>query len=167
MPEEEGGTNGGSGESTSSVGASLSMETTTGPAYGEHQVQKRIELPAENNEVRSTGTGTTDAEQSLILEARDRNSERKMNSDSSSTPSRSVSEPASAENTDDVSRTDGAEVSSEDGEEAPQTVNTPPANTSTTPGDEAIPSTKDASRHSDNDFFNTSEVADLLSTALN
>ncbi|PBJ77751.1 trans-sialidase [Trypanosoma cruzi cruzi] len=167
MPEEEGGTNGGSGDSTSSVGASLSMETTTGPAYGEHQVQKRIGLPAENNEVRSTGTGTTDAEQSLILEARDRNSERAMNSDSSSTPSRSVSEPASAEDTDDVSRTDGAEVSSEDGEEAPQTVNTPPANTSTTPGDEAIPSTKGAARHSDNDFFNTSEVADLLSTALN
>ncbi|KAF8304417.1 putative trans-sialidase, Group VIII [Trypanosoma cruzi] len=167
MPEEEGGTNGGSGDSTSSVGASLSMETTTGPAYGEHQVQKSIELPAENNEVRSTGTGTTDAEQSLILEARDRNSERAMNSDSSSTPSRSVSEPASAEDTDDVSRIDGAEVSSEDGEEAPQTVNTPPANTSTTPGDEAIPSTKGAARHSDNDFFNTSEVADLLSTALN
>ncbi|PBJ78357.1 trans-sialidase [Trypanosoma cruzi cruzi] len=167
MPEEEGGTNGGSGESTSSVGASLSMETTTGPAYGEHQVQKSIELATVNNEVRSTGTGTTDAEQSLILEARDRNSERAMNSDSSSTPSRSVSEPASAEDTDDVSRIDGAEVSSEDGEEAPQTVNTPPANTSTTPGDEAIPSTKGAARHSDNDFFNTSEVADLLSTALN
>ncbi|PBJ77806.1 trans-sialidase [Trypanosoma cruzi cruzi] len=167
MPEEEGGTNGGSGDSTSSVGASLSMETTTGPAYGEHQVQKRIGLPAENNEVRSTGTGTTDAEQSLILEARDRNSERAMNSDSSSTPSRSVSEPASAEDTDDVSRTDGAQFSSEDGEETPQTVNTPPANTSTTPGDEAIPSTKGAARHSDNDFFNTSEVADLLSTALN
>ncbi|PWU92152.1 putative trans-sialidase, Group VIII [Trypanosoma cruzi] len=167
MPEEEGGTNGGSGDSTSSVGASLSMETTTGPADGEHQVQKSIELPAENNEVRSTGTGTTDAEQSLILEARDRNSERAMNSDSSSTPSRSVSEPTSAEDTDDVSRIDGAEVSSEDGEEAPQTVNTPPANTSTTPGDEAIPSTKGAARHSDNDFFNTSEVADLLSTALN
>ncbi|PWU86969.1 putative trans-sialidase, Group VIII [Trypanosoma cruzi] len=167
MPEEEGGTNGGSGDSTSSVGASLSMETTTGPAYGEYQVQKSIELATVNNEVRSTGTGTTDAEQSLILEARDRNSERAMNSDSSSTPSRSVSEPASAEDTDDVSRIDGAEVSSEDGEEAPQTVNTPPANTSTTPGDEAIPSTKGAARHSDNDFFNTSEVADLLSTALN
>ncbi|PBJ76142.1 trans-sialidase [Trypanosoma cruzi cruzi] len=167
MPEEEGGTNGGSGDSTSSVGASLSMETTTAPAYGEHQVQKSIELPAENNEVRSTGTGTADAEQSLILEARDRNSERAMNSDSSSTPSRSVSEPTSAEDTDDVSRIDGAEVSSEDGEEAPQTVNTPPANKSTTPGDEVIPSTKGASRHSDNDFFNTSEVADLLSTALN
>ncbi|PBJ69387.1 trans-sialidase [Trypanosoma cruzi cruzi] len=142
MPEEEGGTNGGSGESTSSVGASLSMETTTGPADGEHQVQKRIGLPAENNEVRSTGTGTTDAEQSLILEARDRNSERAMNSDSSSTPSRSVSEPASAEDTDDVSRIDGAQFSSEDGEETPQTVNTPPANTSTTPGDEAIPQQK-------------------------
>ncbi|KAF8286603.1 putative trans-sialidase, Group VIII [Trypanosoma cruzi] len=167
MPEEDGGTNGGSGDSTSSVGASLSMETTTAPAYGEHQVQKSIELATVNNEVRSTGTGTTDAEQSLILEARDRNSERAMNSDSSSTPSRSVSEPASAEDTDDVSRTDGAEVSSEDGEETPQTVNTPPANTSTTPGDEAIPSTKGAARHSDNDFFNTSEFADLLSTALN
>ncbi|ESS65335.1 trans-sialidase [Trypanosoma cruzi Dm28c] len=167
MPEEEGGTNGGSGESTSSVSASFNMETTTAPAYGEHQVQKSIELPAENNEVRSTGTVTTGTEQILILEARDRNSERAMNSDSSSTPSRRDAEPTSAENTDDVSRTEGDEFPVENGEEMPQTVNTPPANTSTTPGDEAIPSTKGAARHSDNDFFNTSEVADLLSTALN
>ncbi|ESS60899.1 trans-sialidase [Trypanosoma cruzi Dm28c] len=166
MPEEEGGTNDRSGESASQVTASLSMETTTGPADGEHQVQQSTELPAEND-VRSTGTGTTDAEESLSLEAGGSNSERAMNSDSSPTPSRSDAEPTSAENTDNISRTDGAEVSSEEGEEAPQTVDTAPGNTSTTPGDEAIPSTRDAARHSDNDIFNTSEFADLLSTALN
>ncbi|RNC44578.1 sialidase-like protein [Trypanosoma cruzi] len=167
MPEEEGEADDGSGGLTSPVTASLNMETVTGPAYGEHQVQQSIELPAENDEVRSTGTGTTDAKQSLSLEAGGSNSERAMNSDSSSTPSKSNAEPTSAENTDDVSRTEGAEVSSEDGGEMPQTVDTAPANTSTTPGDEAIPSTKGAARHSDNDIFNTSEFADLLSTALN
>ncbi|KAF8288755.1 putative trans-sialidase, Group VIII [Trypanosoma cruzi] len=166
MPEEEGGTNDMSGESTSSVAASLNMDTVAAPMYGEHQVQQSTELPAEND-VRSTGTGTTDAEESLSLEAGGSNSERAMNSDSSLTPSKNDAETTSAENTDNISRTDGAEVSSEEGEEAPQTVDTPPGNTSTTPGDEAIPSTKDAARHSDNDIFNTSEVADLLSTALN
>ncbi|EKG01261.1 complement regulatory protein, putative [Trypanosoma cruzi] len=149
QPEEDGGTNDGSGESTSSVGASLSMETTTGPADGEHQVQQITELPAENNDVRSTGTGTTDAEESLILEAGDRSSERTMNSDSSLTPSKRDAETTSAEDTDDVSRTDGAEVSSEEGEEAPQTVDTAPGNKSTTPGETKIPSESNATTPSD------------------
>ncbi|KAF8288664.1 putative trans-sialidase, Group VIII [Trypanosoma cruzi] len=166
QPEEEEEANDMSGGTTSQVAASLNMETVTAPVDGEHQVQQSTELPAEND-VRSTGTGTTDAEESLILEAGGSNSERAMNSDSSPTPSRSDAEPTSAEDTDNISRTDGAEVSSEEGEEAPQTVDTAPGNTSTTPGDEAIPSTKGAARHSDNDIFNTSEFADLLSTALN
>ncbi|EKG01161.1 trans-sialidase, putative [Trypanosoma cruzi] len=147
-PEEDGGTNDGSGESTSSVGASLSMETTTGPVYGERQVQQSTEVPAEN-EVRSTGTGTADAEESLSLEAGDRSSERTMNSESSLTPSKSDAEPTSAEDTDDVSRTDGAEVSSEEGEEAPQTVDTAPGNKSTTPGETKIPSESNATTPSD------------------
>ncbi|RNC40310.1 sialidase-like protein [Trypanosoma cruzi] len=166
-PEEDGGTNDRSGGSTSSVGASLSMATATASVYGEHQVQQSIELSAENNDVRSTGTGTTGAEQSLSLEVGDRNSERTMNSDSTLTSSKSDAEPTSAENTDDVFRTEGAEVSSEDGKEVPQTVDTKSGNTSTAPEEEGIPSTKGAARHSDNDIFNTSEVADLLSTALN
>ncbi|RNF10519.1 putative trans-sialidase, partial [Trypanosoma cruzi] len=166
-PEKEEDTNDMSGESTFPVGASLSMDTATETVDSEQQVQKSTEPSAENNDVRSTGTRTTGAEQSLSLEVGDGSSERTMNSNSSPTSSKSDAEPTSAEDTDNISRTDGAEVSSENGEEVPQTVDTAPANTSTTPGDEAIPSTKGASRHSDNDFFNTSEVADLLSTALN
>ncbi|ESS61608.1 trans-sialidase [Trypanosoma cruzi Dm28c] len=166
-PEKEEDTNDMNGESMSPVGAPLSMDTATETVDSEQQVQKSTEPSAENKDVRSTGTRTTGAEQSLSLEAGDGNSERTMNSNSSPTPSKSDAEPTSADDTDNISRTDGAEVSSENGEEALQTVDTAPANTSTTPGDEAIPSTKGASRHSDNDFFNTSEVADLLSTALN
>ncbi|RNE95477.1 putative trans-sialidase, partial [Trypanosoma cruzi] len=108
QPEEEGEADGGSGGLTSPVASSLSMETVAAPADGEHQVQQIAELPAEN-EVRSTGTGTTDAEESLSLEARDGNSERTMNSDSSLTPSKSDAETTSVENTDNISRTERAE----------------------------------------------------------
>ncbi|RNF06798.1 trans-sialidase, partial [Trypanosoma cruzi] len=156
-----------SGKSTSQVASSLSMDAATETVYSEQQVQQSTEPSAENNEVRSTGTGTTDAGQSFSLEARDGNSERTMSSDSSLTLSKSDAEPTSAEDTDNISRTDGAEVSSEVGKGVPQTVDSAPANTNTTPGDEAIPSTKGAPRHPDNDIFNTSEFADLLSTALN
>ncbi|EKG07638.1 complement regulatory protein, putative, partial [Trypanosoma cruzi] len=165
-PEEDGGTNDMSGGSTSSVGASSDMDTATRPADGEHQVQQKVELSTENNDVRSTGTGTTGTEESLSLEVGDRSSERTMNSDSSLTPSKSDAEPTSAEDTDDVSRTERAEVSSEEGEEAPQTVDTAPENTNTTPGETKIPSESNATTPSDNDFFNTSEVADLATMAL-
>ncbi|EKG01098.1 trans-sialidase, putative, partial [Trypanosoma cruzi] len=166
-PEEDGGTNDMSDGTTSPVGASLNMETVTGPVYGEQQVQQKVELPAENSDVRSTGTVTTGTEESLSLEAGGRNSERTMGSDSSPTPSKSDAEKTSAEDTDDVSWTEGTQFSVENGEKVPQTVNTPPANTSTTPGKTKIPSTKGAARHSDNDTFNTSEFAELLSTGLN
>ncbi|ESS60547.1 trans-sialidase [Trypanosoma cruzi Dm28c] len=149
QPEGEGEASGRSSGSVSSVAASLNMDTVAAPAGGEHQVQQSIELSAENNEVRSTGTGTTDAEESLILEAGDRSSERTMNSDSSLTPSKSDAEPTSAEDTDDVSRTDGAEVSFEDSKQVPQTVDTAPANTSTTPGETKIPSESNATTPSD------------------
>ncbi|RNC59064.1 sialidase-like protein, partial [Trypanosoma cruzi] len=103
QPVEEEEANGGSGESTSPVTASLSVETVTAPADGEHQVRQSIELSAENNDVRSTGTRTTGTERSLSLEAGDGSSERTMGSGSSPTPSKSDAEPTSAENTDDVS----------------------------------------------------------------
>ncbi|RNC41262.1 sialidase-like protein [Trypanosoma cruzi] len=151
-PEEDGGTNDRSGESTSQVASSLSMDTATRPADGEHQVQQIAELPAEND-VRSTGTGTTGAEQSLSLEAGDRSSERAMNSYSSLTPSKRDAETTSAENADDVFRTDGAEVSSEEGKEAPQKVDTAPGNTNTTPGETGIPSESNATIPSDHDIL--------------
>ncbi|EKG04943.1 trans-sialidase, putative, partial [Trypanosoma cruzi] len=135
MPEEEGEADDGSGESTSPVAASLSMDTATETVDSEQQVQKSTELATENEGLRSTGTVTTGAEESLSLEARDRNSERTMSSDSSLTPSKSDAEPTSAEDTDNISRTDGAEVSSEVGKGVPQTVDSAPANTNTTPGD--------------------------------
>ncbi|RNC44496.1 sialidase-like protein [Trypanosoma cruzi] len=160
-PEEEGEADGRSGGTTSPVAASLSMETVAASVNGEHQVQQKLELSAENNDVRSTGTGNTGAEESLILEARDGNSERTMGSGSSPTPSKSDAEPSSAENTDDVFRTEGTEFPVENGKEVPQTVDTAPGNTNTTPGGEGIPSTKGAARHSDNDTF-TGEIADLL-----
>ncbi|PWV05326.1 putative trans-sialidase, Group VIII [Trypanosoma cruzi] len=166
MPEEEGEADDRSGKSTSPVTASLSMETAAGPVYGGHQVQKSIDLPTENNDVRPTGTGTTGAEESLSLEAGERNSEGKMNSDSSLTPSGIDAEPRSAEDTDNISWTERAEFSSGEGKEVPQTVDTAPANTNTTPGGEGIPSTKGAARHSDNDTF-TGEIAELLSMGLN
>ncbi|EAN90900.1 putative trans-sialidase, Group VIII [Trypanosoma cruzi] len=102
-PEEDGGTNDRSGGTTSPVAASLSMETVAASVNGEHQVQQSIELSAENNDVRSTGTGNTGAEESLSLEVGERNSERTMGSDSSLTPSKSDAETKSAENTDNIS----------------------------------------------------------------
>ncbi|PWV07062.1 putative trans-sialidase, Group VIII [Trypanosoma cruzi] len=152
-PEEDGGTNDRSGGTTSPVAASLSMETVAASVNGEHQVQQSIELSAENDDVRSTGTGNTGAEESLILEARDGNSERTMGSDSSLTPSRSDAEPTSAGNTGDVSRTEGDEVSSENGEEVPQTGDTAPENTNTTPGETAIPSESNATTPSDTEIL--------------
>ncbi|EKF99058.1 trans-sialidase, putative, partial [Trypanosoma cruzi] len=47
-PEEEEEANYMSDGTTSPVTASLSMETVTAPVYGEHQVQQKVELPAEN-----------------------------------------------------------------------------------------------------------------------
>ncbi|KAF5214807.1 hypothetical protein ECC02_012556 [Trypanosoma cruzi] len=153
MPEEEGEADGRSGESTSPVTASLSVETVTAPADGEHQVRQSIELPAENDDVRSTGTVTTGAEQSLSLEAGDGNSERTMSSDSSLTSSTSDAEPTSAEKTDDVSWTEGAEFSFEDGKEAPKTVDTAQGNTNTMPGETKIPSESNATTPSDTDIL--------------
>ncbi|RNC41651.1 sialidase-like protein [Trypanosoma cruzi] len=149
QPEEEGGTNDRSDESTSSVGASSDMDTATETVDSGHQVQQSTELSTENDDVRSTGTGTTGAEQSLCLEAGDGNSERAMGSDSSLTPSKSDAEPTSAENTDNISRTDGAEFSSEDGKEVPQTVDTAPGNTNTTPGEIMISLESNATAPSD------------------
>ncbi|EAN84448.1 sialidase-like protein [Trypanosoma cruzi] len=166
QPEEEGEANDRSDGTTSPVASSLIMETVTGPADGEHQVQQSTELSAENDDVRSTGTGTTGAEQSLSLEAGDGSSERTMGSGSSPTPSKSGAETKSAENTDNISWSEGGEFSSEDVEEVPQTVDAAPGNTNTTPGGEGIPSTKGAARHSDNDTF-TGEIAELLSMGLN
>ncbi|ESS55928.1 trans-sialidase [Trypanosoma cruzi Dm28c] len=166
QPEGEGEASGRSSGAVSSVAASLNMDTVAAPADGEHQVQQSTEPSAENDDVRSTGTGTPGAEESLSLEAGDGNSERTMNSDSSLTPSKSDAEPTTAEDTEDVSRTEGDEFSSEDSKEAPQSVDTAPGNTSTTPGETAIPSESNATTPSDNDFFNTSEVADLATMAL-
>ncbi|KAF5215937.1 hypothetical protein ECC02_011334 [Trypanosoma cruzi] len=144
QPEEEEEADDGSGESTSPVTASLSVDTATETVGSEHQVQQSTEPSTENDDVRSTGTVTTGAEESLSLEARDGNSERTMNSNSSLTPSKSDAEPASAEDTDNISRTEGAEFSVEDGKEVPQTVDTAPENTNTTPGGEGIPSESNA-----------------------
>ncbi|PWU91499.1 putative trans-sialidase, Group VIII [Trypanosoma cruzi] len=164
-PEEDGGRNDRSGKSTSQVGVPLSMDTATETVDSEQQVQKSTELSAENKEVRSTGTVTTGTEESLSLEARDGNSERTMNSNSSPTPSKSDAETTSAEDTDNISWTERAEFSSEEGKETPLTIDSAPANTNTTPGGEGIPSTKGAARHSDNDTF-TGEIAELLAMGL-
>ncbi|RNC39515.1 putative trans-sialidase, partial [Trypanosoma cruzi] len=153
MPEEEGEADDRSGKSTSPVTASLSMETAAGPVYGGHQVQKSIDLSAENNDVRPTGTGTTGAEESLSLEAGERNSEGKMNSDSSPTPSGIDAEPTSAEDTDNISWTERAEVSSGEGKEMPQTVDAAPGNTNTTPGETEIPSESNATTPSDTEIL--------------
>ncbi|KAF8280854.1 putative trans-sialidase, Group VIII [Trypanosoma cruzi] len=152
-PEEEEEANDRSGKSTSSVGASSDMDTATETVDSEQQVQHSTEPSAENEEVRSTGTGTTGAGQSFSLEAGDGNSESSMNSNSSPTPSKSDAEPTPAENTGDVSRIDGAEVSSEDGNEEPQTVDTAPGNTSTAPGKTMIPSESNATAPSDTDIL--------------
>ncbi|EKG01283.1 trans-sialidase, putative, partial [Trypanosoma cruzi] len=153
QPVKDGGTNDRSGKSTSSVGASSDMDTATETVDSEQQVQQSTELSTENEGPRSTGTGTTDAEQSLILEARDGNSERTMSSDSSLTPSKSDAENTSAEDTDNISRTERAEVSSEEGKEAPQTVDTAPASSITAPGKTKIPSESNATAPSDTDIL--------------
>ncbi|RNC45004.1 sialidase-like protein [Trypanosoma cruzi] len=149
QPEEEGGANDGSGGLTPPVAASLSMAAATAPVYGEHQVQQSVELATENDDVRSTGTGTTGAEESLSLEAGERNSERTMNSDSSITPSKSDAEPTSAEDTDNISWTERAEFSVENGKEVPQTVVPAPGNTNTTPGETMISLESNATAPSD------------------
>ncbi|KAF8302167.1 putative trans-sialidase, Group VIII [Trypanosoma cruzi] len=153
LPEEEEEADDRSGGSVSPVTASLSMDTATAPADSEHQVQQSTEPSAENDDVRSTGTGTTGAEESLSLEAGDGNSERTMSSDSSLTPSKSDAEPRSAEDTDNISWTERAEFSVEDGKEVPQTVDTAPGNTSTTPGETKIPSESNATTPSDTDIL--------------
>ncbi|KAF5215991.1 putative complement regulatory protein [Trypanosoma cruzi] len=153
LPEEEEEADGRSGGSVSPVAASLSMDTATAPADGEHQVQQSTEPSAENDDVRSAGTGTTGAEESLSLEAGDGNSERTMSSDSSLTPSKSDAEPRSAEDTDNISWTERAEFSVEDGKEVPQTVDTAPGNTNTTPGETKIPSESNATTPSDTDIL--------------
>ncbi|EAN83041.1 putative trans-sialidase, Group VIII [Trypanosoma cruzi] len=146
---EEGEANDKSGGTTSSVAVSSDMDPTTETVDGEHQVQQSVELSSENNEVRSTGTGTTGTERNLSLEARDGNSERTMGSDSSLTPSKSDAETTSAENTDDVSRTEGDEFPVENGEEVPQTVDTASGNASTLPGETEISSKSNATAPSD------------------
>ncbi|PBJ77337.1 trans-sialidase [Trypanosoma cruzi cruzi] len=152
-PEEEGEANDRSGKSTSSVGASSDMDTATETVDSEQQVQQSTELSAENEGLRSTGTGTTDAGQSFSLEARDGNSERTMSSDSSLTLSKSDAETTSAEDTDDISRTEGDEFPVENGEEMPQTVDTAPENTNTTPGETAIPSESNTTTPSDTEIL--------------
>ncbi|EAN85289.1 trans-sialidase, putative, partial [Trypanosoma cruzi] len=149
LPEEEGKADYRSGGSTSSVAASLSTETVAAPVDGEHQVQQSVELATENDDVRSTGTGTTGAKESLSLEVGDGSSERTMNAGSSLNPSKSDAEPTSAEDTDNISRTEGTEVSSEDGKEVPQTVDTAPGNTNTAPGETEISSESNATTPSD------------------
>ncbi|PWV16351.1 putative trans-sialidase [Trypanosoma cruzi] len=153
QPEEDGEADGRSGGSVSPVTASLSMDTATAPVYGEHQVQQSTEPSTENDDVRSIGTGTTGAEESLSLEAGGRNSERTMGLDSSLTPSKSDAEPTSAEDTDNISWTERAEFSVEDGKEVPQTVDTAPGNTKTTPGETKIPSESNTTTPSDTDIL--------------
>ncbi|KAF5214623.1 hypothetical protein ECC02_012759 [Trypanosoma cruzi] len=152
-PVEDGEADDRSGESTSPVGASSDMDTATETVDGEHQVQQSTEPSAENDDVRSTGTGTTGAEESLSLEAGDGNSEGTMSSDSSLTPSKSDAEPRSAEDTDNISWTERAEFSVEDSKEVPQTVDTAPGNTNTTPGETKIPSESNATTPSDTDIL--------------
>ncbi|RNC57299.1 putative trans-sialidase [Trypanosoma cruzi] len=167
MPEEEGEADDRSGESTSSVGASSDMDTATETVYSEQQVQQNVKLATENNEVRSTGTGTTGAEQSFSLEAGDGNSERTMSSDSSLTPSKIDAEPTSAEDTDNISWTERAEFSVEDGKEAPQPVDTAPGNTNTTPGETEIPSESNATTPSDTDILlENGHLGELAAMAL-
>ncbi|RNC45861.1 sialidase-like protein [Trypanosoma cruzi] len=167
QPEEEGEANDRSGESTSPVGASLSMATAAASVYGEHQVQQSVELSAENNDVRSTGTRTTGTEESLSLEVGDGNFERTMGSDSSLTPSKSDAETTSAENTDDVSRIEGDEFFFEDSKQVPQTVDTAPGNTNTTPGETAIPSESNATTPSDTEILlEHAHYGDLAAMAL-
>ncbi|EKF29623.1 trans-sialidase, putative [Trypanosoma cruzi marinkellei] len=115
------------GGSKSSLAASLSMDT-------------------------DTGTGAAGAERSLSLEAGDRHSERSMNSDSSLTLPKSDAEPTFAEETDDSPRAEGAEITFEDGEKVPQTADTAPGNTTTTPGDTKVPLESNPTIPSDTDI---------------
>ncbi|KAF8287203.1 putative trans-sialidase, Group VIII [Trypanosoma cruzi] len=153
QPVKDGEANDRSGKSTSSVSASSDMDTATETVDSEQQVQQSTELSTENEGPRSTGTGTTDAGQSFSLEARDGNSKRTMNSDSSLTSSKSDAETTSAENTDNISWTERAEVSSEEGKEALQTVDTAPASSITAPGKTKIPSESNATAPSDTDIL--------------
>ncbi|EKF29596.1 trans-sialidase, putative, partial [Trypanosoma cruzi marinkellei] len=165
--EEEDEANDRSGGSTSSVAVSSDMDTAAIPADGEHQVQQSTEPSGENEDVRSIGTGATSAEEGLSLEAGDRNSERTMNSDSSLTLPKSDAEPKSAEDTDVISRNEGAEFPSEDGEEVPQTVETTPDNTNTTPGETRIPSESNATLLSAHDIsLEHRQLSDLSAMAL-
>ncbi|ESS61137.1 trans-sialidase [Trypanosoma cruzi Dm28c] len=167
QPEEKGGTDGRSSGSVSSVAASLNMDTVAAPAGGEHQVQQSTEPSAENDDVRSTGTVTTGAEQSLSLEAGGSNSERTMSSESSLTPSRIDAEPTSAENTDDISRIERAEFPVENGNEVPQTVDTAPGNTNTTPGETGILSEHNATTLSDTEILlEHGQLGELAAMAL-
>ncbi|KAF5214622.1 hypothetical protein ECC02_012758 [Trypanosoma cruzi] len=152
-PVEDEEADGRSGGSVSPVASSSDMDTATETVDSEHQVQQSTEPSAENDDVRSTGTGTTGAEESLSLEAGDGNSERTMSSDSSLTPSKSDAEPTSAEDTDNISWTERAEFSVEDSKEVPQTVDTAPGNTSTTPGETKIPSESNTTTPSDTDIL--------------
>ncbi|ESS55925.1 complement regulatory protein [Trypanosoma cruzi Dm28c] len=153
QPVKDGEANDRSGKSTSSVSASSDMDTATETVDSEQQVQQSTELATENEGLRSTGTRTTGAGQSFSLEARDGNSERKMSSESSLTSSKSDAETTSAEDTDNISRTERAEFSSEEGKEMPQTVDTAPGNTNTTPGETAIPSESNTTTPSDHDIL--------------
>ncbi|PBJ78478.1 trans-sialidase [Trypanosoma cruzi cruzi] len=167
QPEEEGGTDGRSVGSTSSVDASSDMDTANETVDGEHQLQQRIEHSAENDDVRSTGTVTTGAEQSLSLEAGGSDSERTMSSESSPTPSRIDAEPTSAENTDDISRIERAEFPVENGNEVPQTVDIAPGNTNTTPGETKIPSEHNATTLSDTEILlEHGQLGELAAMAL-
>ncbi|KAF8277311.1 putative trans-sialidase, Group VIII [Trypanosoma cruzi] len=167
QPEDEGGTDGRSGGSTSSVDASSDMDTATETVDSEHQLQQRIEHSAENDDVRSTGTVTTGAEQSLSLEAGGSDSERTMSSESSLTPSRIDAEPTSAGNTDDISRIERAEFPVENGNEVPQTVDTAPGNTNTTPGETKIPSEHNATTPSDTEILlEHGQLGELAAIAL-
>ncbi|EKG01170.1 trans-sialidase, putative, partial [Trypanosoma cruzi] len=163
QPVKDGEANDRSGKSTSSVSASSGIDTATETVDSEQQVQQSTELSTENEGLRSTGTVTTDTEESFSPEARDGNSERKMNSDSSLTPSKSDAETTSAEDTDDISRNEGDEFPVENGEEMPQTVDTAPGNTNTTPGETAIPSEPNTTTPSDHDILlENGKFGDLL-----
>ncbi|EKF30251.1 trans-sialidase, putative [Trypanosoma cruzi marinkellei] len=140
VEEEEAGDRGGG--SKSSLAASLSMDT-------------------------ATGTGTTGAERSLSPEARERNSEIYMSSDSSPTLQKSDAEPKSVQETDEISRTEGAKVSFEDGAEAPQTVDITAGNTSTVPGEPMIPSGFNATISSDHEIsLDHGQLGELAAMAL-
>ncbi|EKF33454.1 trans-sialidase, putative [Trypanosoma cruzi marinkellei] len=142
-PEEEEEADDRSGGSVSSLAASLSMDT-------------------------ATGTGTAGAERSLSPEAGDRNSEISMSSDSSPTLQKSDAEPKSVQETDENSRTEGANVSSEDGAEAPQRVDITAGNISTVPGEPKIPSGFNASTSlSDHEIsLDRGHLSELASMAL-